>query len=766
MTNKLSNLKLYHTPIHLLAFLVISMLYFNVELNNYTISYNYYPVQDKVMDYKHETSYLGKEISPRSWNNTVYSGVPNYAIDGIDNPWVKYVNRLISFGFQNHISLLFLLMTCFYFMMLGFGFGGTISFVTSIAYAFTPTHFMLLASGEYEKLQFLTYLPLIIVGLHKIFTGNRMGGAVFYIIGILFCGLYFDYQFCYYGIIMGLVYMLCQQTIKFDVNQIAWVLICTVIAVTPNLIKFWCYFDFAVDAYGTTELITTPSRSWENLKEVSMGYGDVLAALFNPGINGTGVLYGSTGLFTELGVMQWSNIYDLSGSPTIYGIVGIIFMIYLVFHKSNLAYERWVKVMFVIVLLTTLGYNFWPNKILFYYLPGYNYIDQPYMAVCFLPIIMFPVVFRYIRVMVRNFKVSWVPFYKNYSYLLLMILLASLLLPIIFGFDSSYHKFDGNIMDRLLVGRKLLLSLLTGMLLLSSVLVFLVNKFITNHTLAIVLMTAAISLPYLPITYNSYNNSDFADTSEYGIIFRPNDKYYEAMDKYGYYRVHDAHDNFMADSEASAWLYSMGGGLIRPTNKYANFIGLYGPEKSGIGYQLLNVKYKLHRDKKTGDPVVSDNPTFGPAWFCDSIITVSDDEEELILLSKTTNRIAVVSVDQDLPPVYRSKILPSVDLAKVGKNNMIYYVKTDTQRLLVLPEIYNKHWQAHINDQPVNVYEVNYLLRGVVIPSGSYKLKLTFNPDIRTIMIVSKLSVIVLVIFIVLIIIAIINNKKHMYDYE
>jgi hypothetical protein len=764
---KSTNLKHYGTPLYLLLFLLISLLYFRVELNNYVVNYyNYYPIQDKVMSYQHETSYIGEKIDKFAWNNTVYSGVPNYSITGINNPVVEYLNSLVSFGFNNHISILFLLMTCFYFMMLGFGFTKFTSFLASVAYAFVPTNFLLLASGEYDKLQFLTYLPLVITGLHKISVDQKLVGGLFFSIGVLFCGLYFDYQFYYYGVIFGLVYILCQQSIKLDKDQLLWVLLCAVIASLPNLVKYWYYFDYAWDAYVTTDLLSGGARGWTDLKENSLGYADLLASLFNPGINGTAVLFaeGADGLAGRLGIMQWSNVYDLNGSTAVYGIMGIMFIVYLLFHKANLAHEKWAKVSFFVIIFTALGYNFLPNRLLYMYMPGYGSINEPYYIMCFLPMVIFPIVFRYFRIMATSFDRSKV-LYMNYGYLLIAVIIISFLVPILMGFQSSYPKFDGNIMDMIISERKHLLGAFTGLLILSSVVVAATNRYVKNEKLVMAVLVLSCCGIYLPTIYHSYNSNKFVNTSEYTTIFRPNEKHFDVMDKYGYFRVYDGHAGIW-DSESSAWLYSIGGDYTRPSNKYANFMAVYGPEKSDIGNQLLNVKYKLHSDKKTGDPVVDDNITFGEAWFCDSVIIVKDDEEELISLARTTHNIAIVSVDEDLPPVYKSKQVPSVELTDIGNRNMIYYVETDTQRLLVMPEIYNKHWKAHLNDSQINIYEVDYMLRGVIVPSGKYKLKLTFDPVNRTVDLISKASTVLFLICVLLMVMGIINHRKHIYDYE
>jgi len=75
--------------------------------------------------------------------------------------------------------------------------------------------------------------------------------------------------------------------------------------------------------------------------------------------------------------------------------------------------------------------------------------------------------------------------------------------------------------------------------------------------------------------------------------------------------------------------------------------------------------------------------------------------------------------------------LDTITLTEQRNNLLRYNVNVEHQRLAVFSEMhYPKGWQAYLNDIPIDHYKVNYLLRGVVVPSGSHELVFKFEPDV------------------------------------
>jgi hypothetical protein len=61
-------------------------------------------------------------------------------------------------------------------------------------------------------------------------------------------------------------------------------------------------------------------------------------------------------------------------------------------------------------------------------------------------------------------------------------------------------------------------------------------------------------------------------------------------------------------------------------------------------------------------------------------------------------------------------------------NEMKYKVSSDENQFLVLSEVYYPDgWKAYLNGKEIDIYRVNYLLRGLEIPAGEHELVLKFE---------------------------------------
>ncbi len=55
-------------------------------------------------------------------------------------------------------------------------------------------------------------------------------------------------------------------------------------------------------------------------------------------------------------------------------------------------------------------------------------------------------------------------------------------------------------------------------------------------------------------------------------------------------------------------------------------------------------------------------------------------------------------------------------------------VATPTDGLLVVSEIHYPGWHAYLDGQPVDILQVDYILRGVVVPAGQHRVEMVFRP--------------------------------------
>jgi uncharacterized membrane protein YfhO len=73
--------------------------------------------------------------------------------------------------------------------------------------------------------------------------------------------------------------------------------------------------------------------------------------------------------------------------------------------------------------------------------------------------------------------------------------------------------------------------------------------------------------------------------------------------------------------------------------------------------------------------------------------------------------------------------LASISLKSYSPNHLVYATDSDTEQLAVFSEIfYSKGWEVTVSGEKAEHFRVNYLLRGMVIPSGEHVVEFRFRP--------------------------------------
>jgi len=146
---------------------------------------------------------------------------------------------------------------------------------------------------------------------------------------------------------------------------------------------------------------------------------------------------------------------------------------------------------------------------------------------------------------------------------------------------------------------------------------------------------------------------------------------------------------------------------------------------------MLNTKYLIYGEK--GKEVVLPNPSAnGAAWFVKNIEWVDNADEEINLLMKRDLKQTAILHNE-----WKDKINQAGDgngtiqLISYEPNKIKYQVETNSDQLAVLSEIWygpNLGWTAKLNEKEIELFRVNYALRGVQVSSGKSELVLEFKP--------------------------------------
>jgi len=70
-----------------------------------------------------------------------------------------------------------------------------------------------------------------------------------------------------------------------------------------------------------------------------------------------------------------------------------------------------------------------------------------------------------------------------------------------------------------------------------------------------------------------------------------------------------------------------------------------------------------------------------------------------------------------------------VKLLGVKSNELNYSFQSQGDQVLIFSDIYYADgWNAYIDDNPVDHFRANYVLRGLFVPSGNHKISFKFEP--------------------------------------
>jgi hypothetical protein len=123
------------------------------------------------------------------------------------------------------------------------------------------------------------------------------------------------------------------------------------------------------------------------------------------------------------------------------------------------------------------------------------------------------------------------------------------------------------------------------------------------------------------------------------------------------------------------------------------------------------------------------------AWLVSTALLARDRLQALDIIKNPSfnpQKIAVVESASPLPISgidNQSLVLQGGVIVDRYENDIITIsAETPVNSLLILSEKYYKGWNATVDGKPVEIFPVNYILRGVYLPPGKHKVEFIFDP--------------------------------------
>jgi hypothetical protein len=278
------------------------------------------------------------------------------------------------------------------------------------------------------------------------------------------------------------------------------------------------------------------------------------------------------------------------------------------------------------------------------------------------------------------------------------------------------------------------------------------NKLASTTTIVLVGLLMVADLVFVDKNY--VGNKDFVSAHEVDVPYEATATDEQILQDTTNYRVLDVEGYLNA--KASYFHKSIGGySAVRPRRMQELFDYQIAKNNKRI-LDMLNVKYIIQTNDK-GEEVASMNPAAnGNAWFVKELRKVNSNDAEMKALDKLDNKnVAVtqkeVSVKVGLPRDYLTDSTATVKQTFNKPNHLKYSSNNKNEGFAVFSEMYYKNgWNATIDGKAIEIINVDFALRGMLIPAGKHLIEFKFEPQVvktgSTIALVSSIGMLLLLV--------------------
>jgi len=161
---------------------------------------------------------------------------------------------------------------------------------------------------------------------------------------------------------------------------------------------------------------------------------------------------------------------------------------------------------------------------------------------------------------------------------------------------------------------------------------------------------------------------------------------------------------------------------------------------------LLNVKYALvndnflYRNQGAGEDFASLEVLTNPArvvprvFFAAHAIPARSAQHAKTLLFKEGEipDVQETTVVEGFSDSQRFSTKGAIHHTGHGDQFNVVVEPSPDSRFLVLNELYTPRWNVTVDGRPADLYPVNVVMRGVVVPAGARKIEFTYTPIVRT----------------------------------
>ncbi len=760
----------------LLAFVVASLIYFSPVLQGKQI------FQSDIMLYngmaKQQNEFRTNTGEETYWTNSAFGGMPTYLL-GAKYPhnYIKKLDLTLRF-LPRPADYLFLYFLGFYVLLLVLKVDFKLAALGALAFGFSTYFIILLGVGHNSKAHAIAYMPLVLSGILLTFQRKYILGFLLTVIAMALEIVANHFQMTYYllllVIVLGIVYLIDaykKQELPHFFKSVGVLMVAVILSIGLNATSILATQEYVGESYrGKSELTINPDGSpkevtngldKEYITEYSYGIWESFN-LFIPRFMGGGT-YEDVGrdsnvydAFISLGATPVQALNEVRQTPTYWGdqpiveapayvgaVIIFLFVLGLFLVKGRLKW--WLVGGVIMSWLLSLGKNFGILTDFFIdYMPLYN----KFRAVSSIQVILelcIPVlgVFALVRLF-NDFEKKEVKL-KALKYATAITAGIALIFLLFKGslFDFSgmrdgqfLQAYGQSFIDALKDDRKAIFNADTIrsliLVLLSAGVIWLFLKEKLSEKLVVIAFAALIVFDLVGVDRRYVNNDDFVSAIQIQKPYQANAADQEILKDNSHYRVYDL---TTGNTKPSYFHNSLNGYTAARMKRYNELFDFYIVRNHLEVLNMLNTKYII-APAEDGQPQVFENTDAnGNAWFIESFKSVETANEEILALdSLNTKKVAVLNKTQfDIASntTYQVDSLANINLVDYKPNYLKYETNNTNDGFAVFSEnYYQQGWQAYVNGEEVEHIRVNYVLRGMEIPSGTHTIEFKFESQV------------------------------------
>ena len=704
------------------------------------------------------------------WIDNAFGGMPTFQLGAkFAYDVLAPIHMLFRF-IPRPAHTLFLYLLTMYILLMVLKIPWRIAVLGSIAFAFSTYLLIILQVGHNTKALAISYIPLVIAGLLLLKQHKLLPGFLVSLVAISLQIRANHYQMTYYMLILLGIYFIVylvdsyrKKDVKDFITYMSLFFLAGILSLglnAPNILSTYDYSKYSTRSQS--ELKLNPDGSE---KEISTGLDYDYITQYSYGIFESLNLIAPRvqGGASSENVGEDSDLYEflidnnvpkpqaqsfIKSVPTYWGSqpileapayigASIAFLFVLSLFVVKGPFKWWLLISFILSLVLSWGKNFPLLTNLFIdYVPFYNKFRAvssiqvilefavPLLAVIGLNKFLADSDLKNIR---RSFAIFSVP--------LIILLVVSGSLSFAGLYDDYYSNGYGQeIFNQIIEERKNIFNKDILRALLIGGVIFLTLRFSKligrNFTFLIVSLIVIVDL----YSVNSrYIDKDlFIDKSinTYQLSEIDNEILLDTLD----YRVFNLSTG-LSNASSSYYHNSLNGyhaAKLRRFQEYYDYLTFHDNEKL---FNSLNVKYLIGKDDQDQDQLYVNPDALGNAWAVDSLLVLNNPDELLNKLKDTDiSKIALGlknSIPKDLPQTLESKDLIKIEKVKNSSSHLTYNYNALSEQLIVFSEIYYPSgWDVFIDGEKSDFFDINYLLRGMLIPEGKHEIDFFFSPEI------------------------------------